>query len=368
MLDKEGKERAWSQFYGLFIEPELEKRSTIAWSDIYKVLIKLPKDTEPVVEFNNEVSFIYAVEDPVARNAGAALEYHEIRAIGEILPPKVDDRYVAFIYAWRTGDHIKFTFDFRPNSPDFDENEYKLGDALSMRLYYEFIEVIMPSVFEAHERLAWIGLPLCPELIPFPLNKIVKYICDNDQDAASKLIEEHCDNAFLEELVQNWYKFEMPRERKTLYDQALKTHSYNLYVVTINALMGEFEGIITDWLFRNLGEEAKQIKEYSGKFQKFKDIMETVIPSEKVEHLIFRSICEFLVSPETILQKFYIRNWNDPVITKNNPSRHIIQHGKYIPEYYTRTNSVKMFLVIHSIYWCIYCYETYKRDIRQEQL
>ena len=96
--------------------------------------------------------------------------------------------------------------------------------------------------------------------------------------------------------------------------------------------------------------------------------METVIPLETVEYRILRSVCEFLVSPDTILQKFSLVNWNNPTINSNNPSRHMIVHGKRVPEYYTRANSIKMFLVIHSIYWCIYCYETYKRDIHEQQL
>ncbi len=368
MLGQEGRERTWSQFYKLFVEPELEKRSDVAWSDIHKVLIKLPQDKEPIVEFNDEVQFKYAVEDPVARNKGDVLKYYDIREIKEILPPKVDDRYVAFVYAWRSGDYINFAFDCTPNHSDFDKNEHKLAEALSLRLYYEAMEVIMSPVFETHKQLALIGLPLCPELIPFPLNKIVKHIRANELDAALKLIEVHCDDTFLEELVQKWYSREMPRERRALYDQALKTHVCDLYVVTMNALMGEFEGIITEWLTKDLaGVEVTDLGSYRKKFEKFKSIVETAIPLETIEHKVLQSITKFLISPDTLLQKFNIAEWNNPSINVNNPSRHIIQHGKHVPEYYTKINSIKMFLVIHSIYWCIYCYETYKRDIRQEQ-
>ncbi len=368
ILGQEGRERAWSQFYKLFVEPELEKRSDLTWSEVYKVLVRLPQDKEPIVEFNDEAQFIYAVEDPVARNKGDVLQYYEIREIKEILAPKVDNRYVAFIYAWRSGDYINFTFDFMPNHTDFDENEHKLGEALSIRLYYEAMEIIMSPVFETSEQLAQMGLPLCPKLIPFPLNKIVKHVRDNEQDAALKLIEEHCDNTFLEEMVQGWYSREMPKGRKILYDQALKTHASDQYVVTINALIGEFEGIITEWLTRySVADEVTDLGSYRKKFKKFKAMMETVIPLETIEHLMLQSITNFLISPDTLLQKFNIAEWNNPSINVNNPSRHIIQHGKLVPEYYTRINSIKMFLVIHSIYWCIYCYETYKRDIRQEQ-
>ena len=108
MLGQQGRERAWSQIYELFVEPELDKRSDIAWENVYKVLIKLPKDKEPIVEFNHEVRFLYAMEDPVARYAGGTLQYYEIREIKEVLPPKVGDRNVAFIYAWRKKGQIYF--------------------------------------------------------------------------------------------------------------------------------------------------------------------------------------------------------------------------------------------------------------------
>ncbi len=368
MLGQEGKERAWHQLYEQFVRPELDKRSDVAWSDINKVLIKLPQDSDPIVEFNNEIRFIYKVEDPVERSAGEMLGFHEIREIKEVLPPTVDGRPVAFVYAWRAGATIRFTFDFRPNSPDFEEENHKLAPALQYRLECELLELILMPVVDSIDRLLDIGLSAFPALIPYPLNKISKYIHDNEHIEALKLIKMHCDNTFLEQLVLKWYSYEMPRERRALYDQALKTHACGLYVVTINALMGEFEGIITEWLTKTLADgEVTDLGSYNKKFEKFKSIVEAATPLETIEHKVLQSITKFLISPDTLLQKFNIVEWNNPSINVNNPSRHIIQHGKHVPEYYTRINSIKMFLVIHSIYWCIYYYETYKRDIRQEQ-
>ena len=240
-LNQEDMERTWSQISDLYIKPELVERSKVSpidLSDVRKVLIKLPKNCDPIVEINEEARFLYAVEDPIARTAGETLESHEIMAIKEILPPKVDDHSVAFIYAWRARNHVYFAIDFSPNRPDFDDCEHKLGDALSIRLYYEALETIMAPVFDAHQHLASLGVPLCAELIPYPLNRIAKHISDGAPDAALSLIEVYCNNAFVENMVQGWYSREMPNERKSLYDQALKTHALELYDVTINALMG----------------------------------------------------------------------------------------------------------------------------------
>ena len=361
-LDEEGRERAWSQFYKLFIEPELEKRSTIAWSDIHKVLIKIPKDKEPIVEFNNEVQFLYELDDPVARNAGDTLGYHEIREIKEIFPPKVDNRSVAFIYAWRTRDRIYFAFDFSPNWPDFDEDTHKLGAALRYRLECEALELVIAPVLQSEAKLLEIGMSIFPALIPYPLNAVVKHQIEGETNKALRIMEEHCDLDFIKEQIANWYSVYMFEERRELIDEALQAHSSGLYHVTINALIGQIEGIITDWLHRN--SEANTPWRAESKFKEFQRLMESVIPVETVEAVILQSVSRFLISPDTILQTF--SEWNNPALNADSVSRHVIQHGKYVPKYYAKANSIKMFLVIDSISWCIQCYESYKNVIHTE--
>lgn len=358
-LGEEGRERIWSQIYDLFIEPELTKRSDIDWSDIYKVLIKLPQDRAPIVEFNNEVTFLYAVEDPVVRTVGETLGFDEIRAIKEIHPPKVDDRSVAFVYAWCKGDHIYFAFDCSPNWPDFDEENHKLGAGLQYRLECEALEHILAPVIHSEDRLLEIGVSIFPALIPFPLNAVAKNQLEGETDKALRVMEEHCDVEFIKEQVADWHSVHVLEERKELIDEALQAHSSGLYHMSINALVGQIEGIVTDWLYRS--DEANTPWKAESKFKEFQRLVESVIPVETLEVVILQSVSRFLVSPDTILRTF--SDWKNPELNVDSVSRHVIQHGKYVPEYYTKGNSIKMFLVIDSIKWCIQCYEFYKREI-----
>ena len=362
MLGEVGRERAWSQIYSLFIEPALEKRSDIAWENVHKVLIRLPTDKEPIVQFNNEFQFVYAVEDPVARNMGDVLQYHDFRDIKEVLPPKVNDIYVAFVYAWRATDRVFFAFDCRPNYPDFDEEKYELGAGLQYRLKCEALELILVPVVNSKERLLEIGLSIFPALVPFPLNAIVKHLLDGEKSEAYDVLEDHCVPNFIKEHMASWYSLQLFEDRRELFEEALRTHSMGLYHVTIIALISQIEGIITDWLYRN--SEAKTPWRAASKFKEFQRLLESVIPVETVEAVILQSVSRFLVSPETILQKFY--DWNSSVLNIDSVSRNVSLHGKYVPEYYTKANSIKMFLVIDSISWCIQCYESYRDHIHTE--
>ena len=360
MLGKEGMVRAWSQIYAQFIKPEIEERCGIAWSDIHKVLIKLPKDRDPIVEFNNEISFIYTMEDPVERNAGAKIEFYEIREIKEIIPPKVDDRCVAFIYAWRKRDQIYFVFDFRPNGPDFDEESHAIEGVIRFRLECELLEhVLIPPIIRSENKLLELGVSIFPALIPYPLNVLVKHQLEGDTNTALRIMEEHCDVDFIKQQMEIWYTLNIFEERQTLFDEALQAHSLGLHHAAINALIGQPEGIITDWLYRH--GEASIPWRINSKFDEFQRLMESVVPLEAVEQLILQSLGRFLVSPDTMLQTF--SEWNNPALNADSVSRHVIQHGKYVPEYYTKANSIKMFLVLDSICWCIQCYENYKNEI-----
>ena len=363
-LTPDGRERFWKQIYELFIEPELVKRSA-NFSEVCRVLIKLPKEKEPIVEFNENVQFSYVIEgtENAPRSRGESLNYYEIKQIKKILPPKVDNRSVAFIYAWRKKDNIYFAFDFSPNYPDFDENTHELGTGISSRLYYEMIgHILFQHVKNAEDELLKIGMSVFPALIPFPLNTIVKHLNEGKTNKALQAIKNHCDSDFIEELTKNWYSVGIFRDKQPLFDEALQAHSCNLYHSVIHTLISQIEGIVTDWLF-SLGNGKKEKPWRSEtKFKEFKCIMENVIPLESVEEFVLQSIGKFLVSPETILKPF---QWSNPDINTNILNRHPIQHGKYIPGYYVKANSIKIFLMIDSIYWCIQCYENYKDHLHK---
>ena len=364
-LNQEDMERKWSQISDLYIKPELVERSKVSpidLSDVRKVLIKLPKNCDPIVEINEEAQFLYAVEDPIARTAGETLESHEIMAIKEILPPKVDDHSVAFIYAWRARNHVYFAIDFSPNGPDFDEENHGLGAGLHYRLECELLELVLAPAIHSIDKLQDIGVSVFPALVPYPINTIVKQLLNCEKSQAISVIEDYCNPDFIRKLMVNWYSIKPFGDRKGLFDETLQAHSCGYYHVTISTLIGQIEGIITDWLIAN--KEANTPWKAESKFKEFQRLIESVVPIETVEEIILQSVSRFLVSPDTILRSF--SKWNNPALNVDSPSRHPMTHGKYVPEYYTKANSIKMFLVIDSISWCIQCYENYKKDIHTE--
>ena len=135
VLGPEGVKRAWSQLYDMFIQPELDKRE-IGFEIVERVLVLLPKDGSPIVQFNDEAAFTYRLKDPQPRFAGDKVKYEDIRDIEAVLPPEVDGCHVAFFYAWRGRVGINLTFDFRPNNPGFVEDNHVLAEALSFQLIY----------------------------------------------------------------------------------------------------------------------------------------------------------------------------------------------------------------------------------------
>ena len=362
ILGQEGRERAWSQVFDLYIKPELDKRSDLAWTDVHTVLIRLPKDREPIVEFNDEVQIIYAVEDPFPRDKGDVLKWYELREIEEICPPKVDNGSVAFIFVWQKQDHIYFAFDFSPNWPDFDEANHKLGAGLNYRLECEILERVLAPMIPHMDKLQAIGVSVFPALIPYPLNAMVKHLLDCEKDKAYEVLEDRCIPDFIRSQMDYWYAVQVFEDRSKLFEEALEAHSCGRYHLSINALIGQIEGIITDWLHQR--GEANTPRAIKSKFKEFQRLLESVIPMEAVESVILQSVSSFLVSPDTILRSF--SDWTSPGLNLESVSRHATQHGKYVPEYYTKANSIKMLLVIDSIYWCIQCYENYKNDIHME--
>ena len=197
---------------------------------------------------------------------------------------------------------------------------------------------------------------------------ITKLILENDPSAALKVLCEHCNDSFLTEMFDELFKVNQARIRKQLYLEALEAHRRGWYHLTINALVGQIEGIITDFLAVELrGANVDLPGSYGGKFRKFKEVIESVMPAEEIEERILQSLCDFLISPDTMLQRFNVQEWDEPLASTAFPSRHRVQHGNYVPEYYTHENSIKMFLVIQSIYWCISCFNAY-RSVRREAI
>lgn len=365
LLGEEGRARAWSQFYSFFIEPALEKRSDLAWCDVYTLLIKLPQDQEPIVEFNEDVGFLYQVEDPNERKAGEGLAFHEIGEIKRIVPPKVDGVYVAYAYAWRTDTDIHFTFDFGPNHSDFDASSHKLSQGLEFHLKCKFTEKMLPDLLKAQTVLLKHGLALFPRLLNYPINKMVKLFQEGNSDLALKVLRDYASPDIIRTVVAQWNRVDSFVAREPLFDESLVAHENGHYHLSINALIGHVEGIITDWLYKEVNDPSDVPNGYKARIENFKQTIEVTVTPEFAVNKVIESICEFLISPETLLQGYF--DWDSPQPNTDSTHRHMLAHGKYIREYFTEVNSIKLFLVLDSICFCIECYEDHKHKIQMVQ-
>ena len=128
MLDEEGAKNLFEQLNTMWIEPELlRRRQNGTLPDdfqIFRFLIRLPKDHPPIVEFNDEIGWIAKVKAaPRALNGiiGKPVFLHDIQEIETVGPPEVEGQRVAFFYCYWDGFNYKMFLDLTPNAPDFDQ-------------------------------------------------------------------------------------------------------------------------------------------------------------------------------------------------------------------------------------------------------
>src|ERR1043165_1048782 len=100
-MSPEGIKNMFSQIDKLWIAPEVEKRrnnkSLPSDFKIFRCLIRLPQDKEPIVEFNDEISLVAEFETAPGEKikAGDEVYLHQVKSIKTIHPPKVDEKRVA---------------------------------------------------------------------------------------------------------------------------------------------------------------------------------------------------------------------------------------------------------------------------------
>ncbi len=108
------------------------------------------------------------------------------------------------------------------------------------------------------------------------------------------------------------------------------------------------EGIITDWIYTRLPEDEIPWRQES-KTKKFRDV---VLERHSVTYIyrrVVESAIDFTVEGP-VLKTF--KKWFDR-IDDVFPSRHVLQHRRYDDSLFTHENSIKLFLLIDTIYHII---------------
>ena len=366
MLDEQGMQTFSREIHTLWIQPELDRRFSEtgipAGFQIRQALIKMPHNQPAIVEFNDEVH--WAAENPKLAGGrtiadidiGEPIYLHELISIDNVLPPFVDDKRVAFVYLFWSGHSYSVVFDFSPNDPDFkpENDNFELGKAIGEHMSNVFKELAVKNAQFAATQLRAIGLWPVTSLLPYPISKIVERVGSSDPEGARKVLVDYCDIEFLtQKVVRTWSPVVAFKQGLPFFEAALSTHQRKQYHGSVSILVGQIEGVITDWLlevkYYTSDEKRslkKKIQDLRDAFQQIPDLLWTYRESRDV-------VIDFL-EHGPLLQQF--NSWFQSIDT-SFPGRHVVQHGKRDKDVYTEENSVKLFLLLDTICQFMMFYE-----------
>lgn len=353
------------EIFRRWIQPELDRR----FGDngipkdftISKVLILLPSGRPPIVQFDKEIKWGVDVElaPNVHLEKGDEPLLYEFTRVLSFNPPKLEGRWVSFIYAFWVGNQLTAHFDFRPAHTDFEKHEgdYHLPCGVSDHLNKEMMDKIAWLATHAKSELGKIGLWIVPALFPFPISKIIERISAGETDEARQVLLDCVDRNFIaKKLVHTWHIIEAFELRRDAFNEALSAHEQGMYHASITTLIGHIEGVIVDWLHEILPVEDIKPRTLS-RLEQFHTVLKMIPHLEYMYEEALESSLEFLKRDDNAPTPFQaFKNWQDK-IDPNFAARHAIQHGKYIPEIYTVENSVKLFLLLDTICQFMIFYE-----------
>jgi hypothetical protein len=359
MFDEEASRNFYDQIRTLWIEPEIRRRRDAGGIPddflIYRCLVKLPRDSKPVVEFNDEIQWQATLKFPQSRDIkqGEAIHLHEVERIVSVAPPEVDGKRVAFVYLYTTGTGYAGVFDFAPNDLDRmlspqAKDEWSLGEHIAESLQALLVERVIRTHDDVQEALQGIGLWVAPALLPYPLGKIVYFLKRDVPNEARRLLISHCSASFLGSLTAKWWQLKEFDARRRLIDDALSAHGGSKYALSICALLPHLEGIITDWIYTQVPQEDIPWRQES-KILKFRDIISSGPSTTYTYKCVVESTVDFILAGP-VLSTF--KTWFESIDT-SFANRNVVGHGKYQDDLYVEENSIKLVLLLDTVYHII---------------
>lgn len=355
MLDEVGLRNLSESIYRIWIEPELNRRRESGQLpnnfQIYRCLVRLPKNAPPIVEFNEEVTFFAKakVAKGIPFEKGEPVHLPQVEYFERVLHPAHDGMRVAFIFVFWDGFNWRLLFDFTPtstveNSVSEEHDDWEGGPIIADYLNQVLREFTLHAHNGVKSKIESIALWAAPALLPYPLSKICED-CQHDRyDDARNLLISHCSPDFLSELVGSWNEAPFS-ERQKLFNEALTAHTSRQYTLSVSALLPQIEGVITDWIYSKLPVSDVPFR-LESKTKKFRDLIETGAQRTFVDQGVAKSVASFILDGP-VLGTF--EKWLTP-ITHSFPNRHVVGHGKYVKDYYTEENSIKMFLMLDTLF------------------
>ena len=355
-IDKEGTTIIFNQIHKQWIEPEIAKRlETGMLPDDFKIvecLVKLPKDRLPVVLFNDEIGWNAEAKrgDGHPFTPGEPVYLHEVAQIDNVELPEVDGVPVAFAHVIWNDFQYRISFDFKPNHPNFEASEYKensqFGKTLAGHLQANLVKRAVHAYDGMPGQLKSIGLWAVPALLPYPLVQIAKQVQEGNTDGAQMTLIDFCSSDFLVSLANDWWNTEAFQRRQSLIEEAFFAHKEGKFHLSISTLLPHVEGVITDWEHGlHLGKGVIPFR-IESKSKKFKDLALEIKPATFVYERVVESMSAFLIDGP-VLASF--TDWS-AIIDVSFPGRHALSHGRYEDALYTKENSIKVFLLLDTIY------------------
>jgi hypothetical protein len=195
------------------------------------------------------------------------------------------------------------------------------------------------------DRLRHAGLWPAPALLPYPLSHINKHLECGDAAAAQATLVRHCTADFLKGLVSKWNSVEAFALREQLFNEAIEAHVRGRFSLSIYSLLPQIEGVMTDWLHHKsrLADIKWRQETKTGQF--FEAIAGKTNLTQTGTKVV-SGTSEFVLNGP-VLQTF--KKWDD-AISDAFPGRHPVSHGKYEPDLLTECNSIKVFLLLDTLW------------------
>ena len=355
MLNEAATKNLFDDVHETWIGPEVERRRTAGKLPqdfaIRRCLIRLPDDSVPIVEFNEEICWdaLAKIPEGTQPKVGDPLLLTQVERIETVLPPTVDGKRVAFFYLFWTGISWDLIFDANPRSRDFQsgdtsDKEWSPGPIIARSINLAVNELVVHLHDSTSAEVQKIGLWIVPSLMPWPLSEIADLCLQSKSDKALGLLRTHCTVSFLEARVNLWMARTEFSKRRTLFFDALDAHRRRQFTLSVHALVPQIEGITTDWLYEK-GTQDIPWRETS-RFKKFRDTIAAGAKLSFTHERMFASMAEFVLTGP-VLATF--TPWVDPVRSEF-PSRHLVAHGQFEEAIYNEDNSIKVFLLLDTLF------------------
>jgi hypothetical protein len=345
------------EFVDSFIKKEIEDRKKdghpMDGLKIRQCLIRLiPSESRAIVQFNDEIGFIFEVEEPFDESVvGGDVYLHNVPNLLYAKAPRHKGKKVKYFFLYYNGVDYSLLFDARYAGDQSVEEECQDSQDSNLKViarYYNlmFTEQVIKSLSAKQKELLFEAKYFAtPSILPFPFNIILQK--DVDMETFEKKLEEYFDNRLIARIRDSWFTNPIFNERKASLDSAIKLYEENEWDGAISIMLRHVEGIMRSFMHNNMADSNRAtVTTALNKIKTAFQQKNKLIVFEKV----IESFSEIMGQNNGFMSSFM--NWTDTVSEKLI-SRHAHSHGKYDESSYNKRNAIKLFLILDTIYYMI---------------